>query len=305
MGEMIVSLAGTEAGELLALALALLSALAHATFGAIHKGGRDPYLNRGAINVAYSLMAMPFALFYFPLPTGSLWAILAGVYVIHIVYEWLQARSYEIGGFTVVYPIARGTGPLVTVIIAYFLFGESFENFQWLGLLLLTGSIYGLAWANMRAQGFSDLQAAKQLRLAIGTAILTGVMIAVYTLWDAYGIRQAENPFTFLAWFFTIGGFGFPLIAFHRWRKMPVEARPALDELAIRGIFGAFIAFLSFGAVMLATRLDKVGEAAALRETSIVFATALGVLIFREKIDLTRLGLIFLIAFGAILIELG
>jgi len=86
---------------------------------------------------------------------------------------------------------------------------------------------------------------------------------------------------------------------------MPVEARPALDELAIRGIFGAFIAFLSFGAVMLATRLDKVGEAAALRETSIVFATALGVLIFREKIDLTRLGLIFLIAFGAILIELG
>ena len=130
-------------------------------------------------------------------------------------------------------------------------------------------------------------------------------MIAVYTLVDAYGIRLAENPFTFLAWFFTLGGLGFPFVSLHRWRAMEPSLRPQPFDLAVRGIFGAIIAFISFGAVMLATRLDKVGEAAALRETSIIFATAIGVLIFRERIDALRLGLIALIAAGAMLVEFG
>lgn len=305
MGALIVEIAGTPAGDALALALALLSALAHAIFGAINKGGRDPYLNRGAINVAYGLIALPFALFAFPLPTPALWAALAGVYVIHIVYEWLQARSYEIGGFTVVYPIARGTGPLVTAIAAGALFGESLRAGQWAGLLLLSGAIYGLAWANLRALGVTDLAATKRLRAAILTALLTGVMISAYTTWDAYGIRLAADPFTFLAWFFVLGGCGFPLIAALRWRRLRPADRPALGDLAVRGAFGALIAFLSFGAVMLATRVGHVGEAAAIRETSIVFATAIGVLIFRERIDGPRLGLIGLIALGAVLIKVG
>jgi len=305
MGALIVEIAGTPAGDALALALALLSALAHAIFGAINKGGRDPYINRGAINVAYGLIALPFALFVFPPPTPELWAALAGVYLLHIVYEWLQARSYEIGGFTVVYPIARGTGPLVTAIAAGFVFGEGLRAGQWAGLLLLSGAIYALAWANLRALGAADLAAAKQLRTAIATALLAGVMISAYTTWDAYGIRLAADPFTFLAWFFVLGGCGFPLIAAARWRRLRPQDRPALNDLAVRGLFGALIAFLSFGAVMLATRVGHVGEAAAIRETSIVFATAIGVLIFRERIDGLRLGLIGLIALGAVLIKVG
>ena len=305
MGELIVGLAGTQAGEALALALALLSALAHAIFGAINKGSRDPYLTRGAINICYALGALPFALFVLPWPTPALWGALAGVYLIHIVYEWLQARSYEIGGFTVVYPIARGTGPLMTTLAALVVFGEHFSAGQWAGLLLLTGAIYGLAFANVRALGIEDLAAARRLKSAIGTALLTGCMIALYTIWDAWGIRLAENPFTFLAWFFVLGGAGFPLIAAARWRRLAPADRPELSELATRGVFGALIAYLSFGAVMLATRLGHVGEAAAIRETSIVFATAIGVLIFRERIDAARLGLIGLIALGAVLVKIG
>ena len=305
MGEFLVSLAGTPAGEALALALALLAALAHAIFGAINKGGRDPYLNRGAINVAYALIAAPFALFVFPWPEPHMWPIFAAVYCVHIVYEWLQARSYEMGGFTVVYPLARGTGPLVTTIVAGIVFGEVFTLGQWAGLLLLSGAIYALAFANLRALGVSDLAAAARLRGAIAAALAAGVMISVYTTLDAYGIRAAADPFTFLAWFFLLGGFGFPLIAAARWRRLAPADRPELSDLAVRGLFGALIAFLSFGGVMLATRLGAVGEAAAIRETSIVFATAIGVLIFRERIDALRIGLILLIAAGAVLIKVG
>jgi drug/metabolite transporter (DMT)-like permease len=304
MGETFAAMAGTPEGELLATALALLSALAHATFGAINKGGMDPYLNRGAINISYGLMALPVALFMVPWPSPELWRVLAAVYVIHLVYEWLQSAAFEKGDFTLVYPIARGTGPLLIAIAAVFVFGETLAPMQWFGIALLSGAIMGLAAANMRARRI-DLAALPGLKQAIAIAFLTGAMIAVYTLTDAYGIRLAENPFTFLAWFFVLGGVGFPWVALARWRRLPPHRRPALPDLAVRGVFGALIAFLSFGAVMLATRLGKVGEAAALRETSIIFATAIGVLIFREKIDALRLGLIALIMVGAMTVEFG
>lgn len=302
MGDLIVSLAGTEAGAALALALVMLSALAHAIFGAINKGGVDPFLNRGAINICYGLMAAPFALFVFPLPTGTLWLALLVSYLVHIGYEYLQSSAFEKGDFTVVYPIARGTGPLAAMILAIFVFHESFSVGQWIGGLGLSAAIMGLALVNIRLARQRGMELSN-LKSAILTALATGVGVAVYTLVDAYGIRMAENPFTFLSWFFFTGGFGFPLVAAMRWRKMAVK--PPLGDLAMRGVFGAIIAMMSFGSIMLATRLDSVGEAAALRETSIIFGTAIGVLIFKEKIDATRLALIVCIAAGAVLVEMG
>lgn len=302
MGDLIVELAGTPAGEALALALALLSAMAHAIFGAVNKGGSDPYLNRGAINITYCAMAAPFALFILPWPQPQLFIVLIAVYFVHFLYEWLQTVSFVKGDFTVVYPIARGTGPFMTAIGALFIFNERLAPFQWFGLVLLSGSIISLALVNYR-NVVRDGGEIKGIREAVLAALLTGIMVAVYTTLDAYGIRLAVDPFIFLAWFFFIGGFGFPIISIHRWRK--IDVRPPISELAMRGVFGAIIAFISFGAVMLATRLGKVGEAAAFRETSIIFATGIGVLIFKEKIGLPALLLIALIAVGAILVEVG
>jgi len=302
MTETINSLAGTPAGDLLALALALLSALAHAIFGAINKGGQDPFLNRGAINIVYSLFALPLVLFVVPWPSPELALVLALAFAVHLVYEVLQATAFHRGAFTVVYPIARGTGPIATAFLAIFIFAEHLRPGQWFGLFVLSGGIAALALANLadkRKQGMplSDLQA------AIGLAIATGVLISIYTTIDAYGIRLADNPFTFIAWFFFLGGFGFPFVAL--WRLKRYRLQPDYRELALRGFFGAMIAFVSFGAAMLATRVGKVAEVAALRETSIIFATAIGVLIFREKIDARRLGIILTIAAGAILVEIA
>lgn len=305
MSDLVVSLAGTPAGEALALALALLSALAHAIFGAINKGGRDAIINRGAINVAYALMALPFALFVFEWPAPWMWWILGGAFLIHLLYEWLQARAFQTGGFTVVYPIARGTGPLLIALASGTIFGEGFGPGQWAGLLVLTGAIYGLALANVRALGMADAAAAAQLRGAILTAVTAGAMIAVYTLYDAWAIRQAADPFTFIAWFFVTGMFGTPVVAVLRWRRMAPAQRPELGDLALRGVFGGLIALLSFGGIMLATRLGHVAEVAALRETSIVFATAIGVLVFHERLDALRLALIFAIVAGAVFIKVA
>lgn len=302
MGELIVSLSGTPAGKTLALCLVLLSAIAHATFGAINKGGIDPFVNRGAINIAYGLFAAPFALFVFPMPSSDLWLMFIVVVAVHLVYETCQSAAFHLGNFTLVYPIARGTGPFAGLLIAATAFSEHYSPVQWSGGVLLSLSIFGLAAANLRAarMGLADI---RRLTGAIAVAVATGVMVAVYTAVDAYAIRIAKDPFTFLAWFFTLSGATFPFVAYWRWRNLPVK--PDLSRLAVRGLIGAIVAYVSFGSVMLATRLDSIGKAAALRETSIIFATLIGVFIFREHIDRLRGGLICLVTLGAVLVQVG
>lgn len=214
----------------------------------------------------------------------------------------LQAWAYTKGAYTVVYPVVRGMGPLFTVIGAYLLFSESFTTVQWLGVGVLLSGIFGLAVYNMR-----HLQTGREtLNMALGLAMVTGLFVALYTTYDAYGIRATANPFTFLAWLFMIDGFVMPIIAWFRWQRM--DCPPAPGPLMRRGFVGGLIAFCSFGAIMMATRLDKVGEAAVLRETSTVFAAIIGWIFLKETVGPRRIALMALmalIAAGAVIVEFG
>ena len=299
MSEWLISLEGTEAGHRLALILAVNAAFLHAVFGALQKGRHDPWLSRGAIDGAYGLMAAPFALFVVPWPEPHMWPIFAGAFVIHTAYKLLQAMAYTRGAYTVVYPVVRGTGPLFAVIGAYLIFDESFTLVQWLGVGVLLAGIFGLAVYNLI---FLEVDR-DTLPAALGFGVATGLFVALYTTYDAYGIRATADPFTFLAWFFFIDGWLMPGIAAVRWRSMAVK--PELPPLMVRGVIGAFVAFFSFGSIMLATRLDKVGEAAVLRETSTVFAAVIGWLVLRETVGPRRIALMTLIAAGAVIVELG
>ncbi len=300
MSDWLITLEGTEAGRTLAMMLALASALLHAVFGALQKGRHDPWLSRGAMDFSYGLMAAPIALFLVPWPQKALWPILAISIAIHTGYKLVQAMAYGRGAFTVVYPVVRGTGPVFTVIGAWLLFGEAFSGVQWLGLAVLVSGIFGLAIYNIRTIRIDRAT----LLPALGLAVLTGGFVAAYTTWDAGGIRAAVNPFTYLAWLFFLEGlFIMPTIAALRWRQMAQP--PAPGPLALRGIFGGVVALLGFGGIMLATRLDKVGEAAVLRETSVVFAALIGWLVLKETVGLRRFALMALIALGAVIVETG
>lgn len=281
------------------MGLALLAALTHAVFGALQKGKYDPWLMRGAMDAAYGLMAAPFALFVVPWPEPHMWLIFAGILPIHLGYKLFQAMAYSRGAYTVVYPIVRGTGPLVTVLAAGAVFGEHFTPFQWLGAGLLFGAIFMLAGVNLR----HTTVARGRLWQALGLAFITGLFVALYTTYDAYGIRATADPFTFLAWFFMIDGMIFPFISAKKYRHMPDP--PALLPLLRRGVLGGLVAYASFGSVMMATRLDKVGEAAVLRETSVVFAALIGWLFLKEKVGPVRGVLMALIALGAVGVEFG
>jgi drug/metabolite transporter (DMT)-like permease len=299
MGEWLVSIAGTPEGARLATILALFSAVAHAVFGALQKGRHDPWMTRGAIDFWLAVISAPVALFLVPWPNQTTAILLIGVVIIHFAYKVTMALAYEKAAYTVVYPVVRGTGPIVTVIAATLFFNEHFTLMQWLGVACLSGGILLLALRNLSEETIDP----HALKVGLGWAIMGGVLVAIYTTYDAYGIRQSPDPFTFLAWFFFVTAFDMPLIAVWRYRKM--ASPPDLWPLMQRGFVGALIAWLSFGGVMLATRLDKVGEAAVLRETSTVFAALIGWFILGEKVGPRRLFLMSLVALGAVIVEVG
>ncbi|MBV1865548.1 MAG: DMT family transporter [Rhodobacteraceae bacterium] len=299
MSEWIIALDGTPEGRHLALGLALMSAVLHAVFGALQKGRHDPWLTRGAIDASYGLMALPVALFLVPWPSPRVWLILVVSMGIHIVYKLLQAMTYSRGAFTVVYPVVRGTGPLVTVLVAGVVFSENFAPLQWLGVVLLTAAVFALAGINVQAEALNR----RRLVSALILALVTGALVAIYTIYDAYGIRASADPFTFLAWFFVMDALIFPWIALVRYKRM--QNPPDLPPLLLRGVIGGVIALASFGGIILATRLDKVGEAAVLRETSTVFAALIGWLFLKEKVGLLRATFMVVIAAGAVLVEFG
>ncbi len=299
MSDFILSVEGTELGRFLAMILALVSAIAHASFGAMQKGRYDPWTMRGAMDGFYFLMALPLALFVFPLPSAGLWVILLGAWFIHTPYKLFMAMAYSRGSYTAVYPVVRGTGPVITVLFAGMVFGEIFTPMQWGGVILLSGGILGLAAWNLRKTTVDK----HLLWSALGLAVLTGVFVAIYTVYDAYGIRISVNPFTFLFWLFVIDGWTFPIIAMLRWKNM--AEKPLVLPLMKRGFIGAILAFIGFGSVMMATRLDKVGEAAVLRETSTVFAALIGWLFLKETVGPVRAALMAIIALGAVVVEFG
>lgn len=299
MSAWITAIEGTEAATLVATLLALLAAVLHAVFGALQKGRHDPLLARGVIDASYGLMAAPIAFFVVPWPEPHMWPIFAGAFAIHAVYKWATLAAYRRGAYTVVYPVMRGTGPLFTIIGAWLLFGETFAPVQWLGVAVLLAGLYGLAAYNLVHVTLDR----ETLVPALGFAVLTGLFVALYTTYDAYGIRAAADPFTFLAWFFFFDGLLFPPLALRFYLRL--ESKPPLGPLALRGIFGGLVAFASFGSIMLATRLDQVGEAAVLRETSTVFAALIGWLFLGDRVGPRRLALMGLIATGAVIVEMG
>ena len=299
MSDYIVAIAGTPEGARLAMVFALVSAFAHALFGALQKGRHDPWLSRVAIDIWLIVFSAPVALFLVPWPQGWEWAILAGAMVIHFAYKLTMALAYSRAAYTVVYPVVRGTGPLVTVAFAALVFGEYFTPTQWFGVALLSGGILALSGVNLGA----ELLERARMRLGLLWALAGGLLVAIYTVYDAWGIRTTANPFTFLAWFFLLTAFDFPLLL---GRRLAAHlATPEGRGLMLRGAVGALVAFVSFGGVMLATRIDHVGEAAVLRETSTVFAALIGWLILRETVGLRRAGLMAVIAAGAVIVQIG
>jgi len=275
-----------------ALALILLSAVVHAVVNVLTKRADDKYAMRLLIGVFSAVLVTP-ALFFVAPPHGlAIWLLITTAFV-HAIYELLLVKSYESAAFSAVYPVARGTGPLLTGLGAMFILREHAPAIELLGIVLVCGGVIAIGLSHRATGG-----ALAGLAYALGT----GLTIGIYTLIDATGVRSVPEPLSYVLWFFVAHGasvlFTSPGL---RGRAVIIEARRQWKL----GVGVAALSVITYGSAMLAYRFGATAQLAALRETSVLFGTALAMTFLGEHMTMRRWLAAGVIASGAIMLQMG
>jgi drug/metabolite transporter (DMT)-like permease len=275
-----------------ALILILVSAAVHAVVNVLSKNADDKYAMRLLIGVCSAVLVAP-ALFFVGLPSGiAVWCLIGTAFV-HAIYELLLVRSYESAAFSAVYPVARGTGPLFTALGAILILREPAPLSEIAGIVMVCGGVIAIGLSHRASDG-----ALKGLAYALGT----GLTIGCYTLIDASGVRAVADPFTYVLWFFVAHGASVLLTA------PGIRGRAVLIAARRQWKLGAVVAALSvvsYGSAMLAYRHGATAQLAALRETSVLFGTALAMTFLGEHMTIRRWIAAGTIAAGAIMLQMG
>jgi len=274
----------------LALVLILVSAVVHAVVNVLTKRAEDKYAMRLLIGVFSAVLVAP-VLFFVPLPKGAaIWFLIATAFV-HALYELLLVKSYESAAFSAVYPVARGTGPLFTALGAILLLHEHAPLIELAGIVLVCSGVIAIGVSHRASEG-----ATRGLLYALGT----GLTIGIYTLIDASGVRAVEMPFTYVLWFFVAHGVSV-LFTAPGIRGMAV-VREARRQWRL-GLGTAALSIVTYGSAMLAYRFGATAQLAALRETSVLFGTALAMSFLGEHMTFRRWIAALVIASGAIMLQ--
>jgi drug/metabolite transporter (DMT)-like permease len=298
----------------------LFAAVLHAGWNALAKSVPDR-LVASALMGAVSAVIGAVCCLLVQFPAGSSWPFLVGSAVLQTIYLLLLTAAYARGEFGRVYPVARGTAPVVVTIVAVTLLGEDLGRWQLVGVAVVVAGIAAL----VLVQGWP------RPGDGLGLAALTGVTIASYTLVDGLGVRRSATPLGYTAWLFLLHG-GMVvgaaiLLAGRRSRRAQGAAAPAdspavVEPIAagsgwrvgglalprgvhlVAGIAGGAMSIVAYGIVLWAQDRASLALVSALRETSVLFAGLLGVLIFGEKFTHRQtLGAISIVA-GITLIQL-
>jgi drug/metabolite transporter (DMT)-like permease len=261
----------------------------HATWNAIAKYLDDRLAVFALIGVA-STLGGGLVLAVTGLPDRAAVGFAVTSAAIHIAYDLALMQSYRLGAFNQVYPIARGTSPLVVAVGAYFLAGEHLGAIPLAGVAVLGAGLASLALSSGRLT--------RAGLPAVGAAVLTGLTIAGYTIVDGLGVRRSGDPYAYAGLLFFLMGPVFAAIA--AWR------RPGLSWLtgsgAARGLLAGALSLLAYGIVLWAQTRAPLAEVAAIRETSVVFAALIGMKLFSESFGGRRVAAAMLVAAGILLI---
>jgi drug/metabolite transporter (DMT)-like permease len=262
----------------------------HAAWNAIAKYIEDRLVAFALIDLA-AMLGGAIALAFTGLPYRASIGFAAVSAAIHVGYELGLMNSYRLGAFNQVYPIARGTSPLLVAVGAYLVAGEQLSAVALAGIAVLAAGLASLALSSGRLTG-SDLP-------AIAAAALTGLAIAGYTIVDGLGVRRAHDPYAYTALLFVLMGPLFPVIAAFR--------RPALTWLTGRtagqGLLAGALSMIAYGAVLWAQTRASLAEVAAIREIGVVFAALIGWRLFAESFGARRVAAAALVAAGIVLIS--
>ncbi|MEE2039037.1 EamA family transporter [Nocardiopsis sp. CT-R113] len=274
------------------VAAVLVAALLHAGWNAIAHAITDRLLGFALIGLGGMLATLPLLAVVGP-PPREAWPVLLASLATHLLYMTLLMASYRTGEFGQVYPVARGTAPWVVALVGVTLLGESMPLPDLVGVLTVSAGLMTLVFAGGRPT--------RAQVPSLVAAFATGLGIATYTVVDAYGVRLTEDPLGYITWIMLLQGPVFFVVAvFTRRGALLRQLRPLWKA----GLLGGAVSAAAYGLVLWAQLSGAVAGIAALRETSIVFAAALGALLFRERFGPVRIAASAIVVAGVLLLAL-
>jgi|HubBroStandDraft_6_1064221.scaffolds.fasta_scaffold408524_2 drug/metabolite transporter (DMT)-like permease len=273
-------------------AAVLVAASLHATWNALVKSVGDRLALMALMGMWSIAICVPVALFA-PAPLSASWPELASSMVLHNIYNLLLIESYREGDYNQVYPIARGIAPPAVAVASVVVVGESLSALQTAGVVTVSAGLLVIASGSRY-----------EPKRALAFAVLTGLVIAAYTVVDGVGVRRAGSVVGYATWLFVGMGAGTALIWVLINRRM---ARPSrIDrDLVPRAAVADVLSLAAYGLVLWAQTRGALAVVAALRETSVVFAAAIGAAVFHEHLPARRILGSVVIAAGAAALALG
>ena len=284
----------------LSLILVLLSAVAHASWNLMLKRAGDPEVFAWVMLVVGSILLAPVGLallWYNSMDFPGLWFLLASV-VLHVFYFMLLARGYAIGDLSLVYPVARGMGPMLVPVLAVILLGEIVETMAMVGIAAIVGGIYTISWwGNFHQVLRSPLLFLRSAGMRY--AVLTGLTIAVYSIVDKEGVGHIQ-PLLYIYFMFigTVVLLAPYILANKGMETVKAEWRANAVPITVSGL----LAFAAYGLVLTAFSLSRVSYVAPAREVGIVIGVLMGIFLLKEPFGRGRLLGSGLIVGGLVLI---
>ena len=272
-----------------AVALVLGAAVLHATWNAIVKGTRARALVLAAVAATNGTVGLGLLL-WAETPEVASWPYIAASSVIHYGYYYFLALAYKWGDLSRVYPIARGSAPLLVALGALVFAGEQLSTFGWGGVVLVSAGISILAF-------FSKGPSIPDPR-STAAALATGLIIASYSVVDGIGVRLSGSPFGYMGWLFVTEF----LVTLFLWVRLRPRFTPEVRGTLAVGYLGGFCAVAAYGMVIYANTLAPLGMVSALRESSVIFAALFGVVIFRERPWISRIAAALTVGIGVLVL---
>ena len=274
------------------LLLVLFAAILHACWNALVKIGGDRLLSTAMVACLSGVVALPLLPFVV-VPAPASWPFILGSTVVHIGYYYGLSRMYETGDFSQVYPLARGLSPLFIALGAAFFGGQPLGLWQLIGVSLVSLGIVSLMFGRGWPRGDHGW--------SVVFALFTCSTIVVYTLIDGFGVRRSQSSLGYIVWLFVIDGVPFFALT---WQRRRAELLRYVGRHWPAGLGAAAMSTLAYGIVIWAMGHSAFAGVASLRETSVIFAAAIGSLFMGESFGRWRIAAAVLVAAGNVLIHL-
>jgi phosphonate utilization associated putative membrane protein len=262
------------------VAAVLFGALLHASWNALIKAGNDKALDTALMHfLGCGVGAVLVALVGLQKREALPW--LATSVVIHIGYYVTLVGAYRHGELGFAYPVMRGTAPLIVAVLSGRLIGEHVPLATWLGVAGISTGVLAIGLTRSARETGSR-------RHALSYALANAAIIACYTIVDGIGVRTSGNALQYVALLFLVDGL--PYFALVVWQRR-AALQPAFAYMRGRwrvALLGSCASLGAYGIALWAMTKAPVASVAALRETSVLFAALIGVVMLKERFHVQR-----------------